>query len=124
MTEDCFHRKNQVGSEQCPFREDSILKEEMNANSSTNFLCAPFISLIRWQFQAFTPVIEKHYANLAQIYTFFFPPQEYEISSQGTYFSSFQSYKVSDQNLIYLKHYLYFSLQTICTSTGLESFNR
>lgn len=41
----------------------------MNANSSTSFLCAPLISLIRWQFQAFTPVIEKRYANLAQLYT-------------------------------------------------------
>lgn len=40
----------------------------MNVNSSTNFLCAPFISLIRWPLQAFTPVIEKHYANLAQLY--------------------------------------------------------
>lgn len=122
MTEDCFHRKNQVGSEQCPFREDSILKEEMNANSSTNFLCAPFISLIRW----IPNIYSSNWKTLCKPSStlhFPTPPQEYEISSQGTYFSSFQSYKVSDQNLIYLKHYLYFSLQTICTSTGLESFN-
>ena len=69
VTKDCTATKKQVGSEQRPFREDTILKEEMNANSSTNFLCVPFTSLIRWQFQAFTPVIEKHYANLAQLYT-------------------------------------------------------
>lgn len=68
------------------------MKEEINANGSTDSLCAPLISLITEQLQSLTSKIERHKVNLTQCWTFF------KNNTQYHYKEHFTSFYTNSQN--------------------------